>query len=477
MSRRLVFGVLAAGLSLALAGSAVAQTLPDRLQAEAGSVGRRIDGEVVPEGWTLSQSLSPAVFGVAVEPGRTKEVCFFSGENVLCRTLSSGQIHDLVISYEGVDYPTRIEAVQPPAVFDAAYQDEYRGRTTILIPEVYELVNIAIALTPSALANPGLAYRDTPYYGEVMSHFERFKDDPLIIALDAELKQDALKYFRLKMNGYAFEYDDSGHIVRSQIYDRTGFVIDAVNTLAPYHALLQAFSDRSGFRDFYIAHRPLYDEQIAYLRDEIDVAGATEWLQGNFPAVRPYDATKIIFSPLVGANQSLTTFDSNGFRELQPHVNFPYSRPGLEHLTPNDLALVRGTILFTEMNHGFIKATPELRSDIEKVFADRAFWTKAGSAGDLYSAPESLFNEYMNWALVSLYYHDKADAVDRDELVERVNPVMERRGFTQFTAFNCYLLDLYANRPEGATLADLYPQIVAWTVAYQAAPRPSQPVQ
>ena len=83
----------------------------------------------------------------------------------------------------------------------------------------------------------------------------------------------------------------------------------------------------------------------------------------------------------------------------------------------------------------------------------------------------------MNWALVSLYYHDKADAVDREELVERVNPVMERRGFTQFTPFNRFLLALYVNRPEGKTLADLYPQIVAWTVAYQAAPRPSQPVQ
>jgi hypothetical protein len=47
------------------------------------------------------------------------------------------------------------------------------------------------------------------------------------------------------------------------------------------------------------------------------------WLRREFPDVRAYDTFNIVFSPLVGSNQSVTWFESNGFRELQPHVNFP----------------------------------------------------------------------------------------------------------------------------------------------------------
>ena len=39
---------------------------------------------------------------------------------------------------------------------------------------------------------------------------------------------------------------------------------------------------------------------------------------------------------------------------------------------------------------------------------------------------------------------------------------MERRGFTYFAPFNRFLVDLYANRRPGETVADLYPRIIAW---------------
>ena len=44
----------------------------------------------------------------------------------------------------------------------------------------------------------------------------------------------------------------------------------------------------------------------------------------NFPNANKYDTYKIIFSPLVGGNQSVVWLESNGFKELQPHVEYPY---------------------------------------------------------------------------------------------------------------------------------------------------------
>ena len=48
------------------------------------------------------------------------------------------------------------------------------------------------------------------------------------------------------------------------------------------------------------------------------------WLDKHFPTSNHYDSYKIIFSPLVNSSQSSTWFESNGFKELQPHVNFPW---------------------------------------------------------------------------------------------------------------------------------------------------------
>lgn len=454
---------------LAVSGPALAQAQADRLVAQAAVLDASVDGQLYVGAWTLAKEANPDVLAINVDWGKSSEICLISGPHSLCRTVAAGEHYDFVISFDGFDYPTRIAGAEPMAVFDAAYQAENRGRTQILVPEVYELVNIAIALTPRG-QDFGMIYKDSPYYSEVQEHFAAYADHPLITAIQAEISRDQMKYHRLKMNGYSFEFNDDGRIVRSSVYDRTGFSGDTSNDLAPYQQLLQSFADETGFRAFYSAHRPLYDSQISYYRDEIDVAGALAWLQANFPAVKPYDSNKIIFSPLVHGMQSLTTFSSNGFTELQPHVNFPYAVAEDESLTPKDVALRRGTILFTEMNHGFINPTALAHaSRIGETFADRAFWTTPRQLGNDYSDPMSLFNEYMNWALVSVYFYDKADAADRDLMIQRLEPFMEGRGFAQFVPFSRFLVKLYAERAPGATMADLYPQIVDWAVAHYAA--------
>ena len=446
---------------------------PERLEAVSNKLDIKDGPQLRPSAWTLNPTLNPDVFTVRLDEGERREVCLISGQRSVCRTMGVGDRHDFVVSHAGVDYPTRFEGkfVPPMARFDAAYQAAHRGKTLVLIPEVYELVNVALALTPTLRENPGVVVKTTPYYADLLQHFAPMAGHPFVAALEAELVKNQARYFPLKMNGYAFEYDAQGRIVRSAVYDRTGFNGSAANDLLPMLELMRSFSDQSRFRDFYRKHQGVYADQIRYYEREVDVQRMQRWLQGNFPRVKPYDGIKIIFSPLVGWNQSLTTLENNGYRELQPHVNFPYPSPNDASLTPEGVALRRGTILFTEMNHGFINPTADpYGREIADAFANRDFWAVKGKASDGYGNPAALFLEMMNWALVSLYAWDQAPEKDRAALIANVETVMVRnRGFPQFAAFQDQLLKLYRERPAGVTLADLYPAMIAWAAEHQKA--------
>jgi hypothetical protein len=74
----------------------------------------------------------------------------------------------------------------------------------------------------------------------------------------------------------------------------------------------------------------------------------------------------------------------------------------------------------------------------------------------------STFNEYMNWALVSLRFADHAPPAELAPMTEAIDRMMVGRGFVRFPELTRFLLPLYTNRKPGVTLADLYPEIVAW---------------
>lgn len=361
--------------------------------------------------------------------------------------------------------------VRPAAVFDAAYQESRRGKLTIEVPEVYELINIAIALTPTGRTDPYMVMKDSPYYSEVLQHFTPMIDHPFIAALEAKMKTISDPYFELKMNGYAFDYTSDGTIVPSPVYDRTGFPESGANPLAPLLPLMNDFSRASGFRQFYSAHCSFYKGQIAYIQTQVDVDRMRSWLIGHFPSVKPYDSTKIIFSPLVHRNQSVTWLESNGFRELQPHVNFPYPRPDEVGLSSSAAAVKRGNILFTEINHGFINPTADrYAEEIDAAIGDLGRW-RDFSKGRGYNSPYSTFNEYMNWGLVDLYYTEFAPGAEVAQLIE-LNHKHQRdnRGFSKYPQFSNFLVALYRDRPAGTTIAGLYPQIINWFALHRNAP-------
>jgi hypothetical protein len=418
--------------------------------------------------WRLVPEIKPDVYEAQLKDGKPHRVTFITDLESISFWVELGKKYDFIIQRGDDLCYTQILGVKyvPAAVFDQKYQSMYRGKMIVEIPEVYELVNIAIAMTPIGIEDRNLVYKDSEYYKRMREWFDKYKDHPLLSTLESELRQDIGRYFSMKMNGYSFEFNAAGRIVQSKVYDRTGFRGDARNTLRPFLPLLQSFSDETNFREFYKQNAATYRQQIAFYNDTANIAEMKKWLDKNFPASSGYDCYKIIFSPLVAYNQSTTWFESNGFRELQPHVNFPYPQDVKRSYEPgSELGqnVFRGNIVFTEINHGYINPEAEKYADrIMKAISNRDRWVSSMRPAGYY-AGIGTFNEYMNWGLVSLRLIDYAPKDEQAKMIAAVDNMMtNRRGFPMFTEFDKFLVNLYRTRPAGTTIADLYPQIIAW---------------
>ena len=416
--------------------------------------------------WSLAPEAKPDVYEAELVDGKPHKVTFMTDVDSISFEVEEGKKYDFIIRKGDALCYTQIVGVRftPPAVFDEKYKAARKGKTFIDIPEVYELVNVAIAMTPTGINDKNLVYQNSDYYKAVRAWFDRYQNHPLLAALDAELKKQ--QYFNLKMNAYAFEFDKKGKIVPGKVFDRTGW--GKTNTLRPFLEQLQSFSDTTEFRKFFKKNKKTYDQQITFYRDTADIAEMKRWLDKNFPASNDYDTYNIVFSPLVAYNQSTNWFESNDFKELQPHVNFPYPQDWARYAKDNKMSekaqiIFRGNIVFTEINHGYINPEADKYADrIAKAISRRDFWVDKKMGANYYGG-NAAFNEYMNWALVSLRIVDYVPAAEQDALVAAIDEMMtKRRGFPQFAKLDKFLIDLYKNRKSGQTLADLYPQIIEW---------------
>jgi hypothetical protein len=425
------------------------------------------DGEnLKKDSWRLAPAAKPDVYKAELPNGKAHKVTFITDVDSISFMVEEGNKYDFIVQWGDRVCYTQIVGMRfvPAAVFDKDYQAKRKGKTFIEIPEVYELVNVAIAMTPTGIESKNLVYQNSDYYRAVRAWFDKFRNHALIAALDAELKKD--QYSILKMNGYSFEFDRNDKIVQSRVFDRTSW--GRTNPLRPFLGLLQSFSDETRFREFYRQNRNTYDEQIRFYRDTADIAEMKHWLDRNFPASSDYDSYNIIFSPLVAYNQSSISFESNGFKELQPHVNFPYPQDfsrlfAAKKSSPQAEIIFRGTIVFTEINHGYINPEAfKYAERISKAISNRAYWVDT-NWGPNYYGGNALFNEYMNWVLVNLRFVDYVPREEQDMLIATTDDTMTNgRGFLRFAEFSKFTVNLYRNRPPNRPLADLYPQIIEW---------------
>jgi hypothetical protein len=303
------------------------------------------------------------------------------------------------------------------------------------------------------LDNENFIEMETPYYKEVLQHFLPYQKHPIIAVVDKMLSTGRYSY--IKMDSYAYDFKKD-KIINPGIYNRVSW--GDYNVIEEYIPMIEDFARQSNFLSFYENHFAFYQTLIKAFEKHTPLSQMQSWLERNFPQ-STFNSYKIIFSPLAGANQSANHFESNSFREAQAHINFPY---GIEKPDADSFVFYRNQIIpFTELNHNYINPEAEKYSKlIEKAFSNLNKWIdKSKAAGD-YNSPESAFNEYVNWALVSLYFSDILKGSDFNTLKASIEKTMARRGFLQFIHFQNELLRLYQN--EQKPVANLYPQFIEW---------------
>jgi hypothetical protein len=417
--------------------------------------------------WNIDSKVNPDIYAAPVATNeKFKLVTFITDVDSIRFRVKVGETYSFLIIVNGKDSAfTQVKAVKSAVNFNKDYIKSHKGKTFIEIPAVYELVNIIIALTNAGKNREGLVVKNTTYYREVISWFGKYDKEPIVRKIDSILSINYVEYFSIKMNAYSFKFSSNGRIVPNEIYDR----LTSVNTLRPYIEELQSFSDKSRYDIFFKQKQPHYNHLIRSYRDSMGIMEMQKWLGKNFPKTK-YDSYKIIFSPLVGNNQSANWFEYNGFREVQAHVNFPYRNEEERKQFSSDALHVKdGNIVFTELNHNFIGPEiqkQEYQKKIKDAFLNLNTWIKEGSPAErAYNNARACFDEYMNWALVSLRYIDYAPPIEQDKLISKMEKYqVEVRGFRKFAEFDQFLIQLYKNRREGQVIADLYPQIVDWFV-------------
>ena len=453
-------------LALVIASPSFSQKLPV-LKSHTYNISIR-DGDDFRKGrWNIDPKVNPDVYEAPMAINQKhKLVTFITDVDSLQLSVEMGKTYPFVILVNEKDSAfTQVKTVQSAVNFSSEYIKSHQGKTLVEIPAVYELVNIIIALTNTGKNKTGLVVKNTAYYHALLNWFSHYDQEPIVKKLDSVLSVSYVEYFSIKMNAYSFRFNSKGKIVPSEVYDR----LTSVNTLKPFLADLQHFADQSKFGLFFKQHQSLYNQLIRAYRDSIGVLEMQTWLGKNFPQTK-YNSYKIVFSPLVGNNQSANWFEYNGFKEVQAHVNFPYrDEAEKKEFSSEALHVKDGNIVFTELNHNFIGPEGqklEYQNKLNAAFANITTWITEGSpAENAYNNARACFDEYMNWALVSLRYIDYAPPLEQAKLIATMEKYqVEVRGFKKFGEFDQFLVELYKKRSEGQVVADLYPQIVDWFV-------------
>lgn len=337
------------------------------------------------------------------------------------------------------------------ANYSAEYIEKNRGKALVEIPEIFELANIAIAISDHGLNHPHRVRKRGAYYKRVLEHFKPFKAHPLIE--DPALYFGSTYHFRDNSICYVFEGD---RIVHGGLYSN----MRLFNLFKKKLALVEDFARVSNFRKFYRDNLPYYQEQIRLYRQKVPVRKMWTWLEERFPA--RHDCYKVVFSPLIGGAHETCGFENNGFSETIMFISGP-GEPGEYSDAVGEALLSR--VVFTEIDHNYVNSvTAQYAPRVNEVFADFGKWNKQ----DGYPSPEMTFNEYMTWAVFTLYAYDNYEQQDFEIVNNKMTKQMvNSRKFVLFEQFDKKLLELYLAREEEQTIPELYPAILNWAEKYK----------
>lgn len=359
------------------------------------------------------------------------------------------------------------------ASFSQTYMDEIKGKSFIGHPEVYELANVIWYL--SSVASKTGVKGNSEYHKRIDNHFAPFKNHPIFSdsIFNKEKDNHYDDYFDFRENSFAFQFDNNGKIVSGGRYF---YVIGddwaIESTFSRLLPLVQDFSDKSGFRQFYKENTPVYEKRSSRLNALLPISDMWQWLENEFPDNFKIDSYKIVYSPLITGSHSTQKYvqvcppakgekDNPLFWEIVMFIcDSEYLDRNQDYTEDQKKGLMSG-IVFTEIDHNYVNPESDKYSrKIIDIFSKAEVWSSGSQT--FYKAPKSVFNEYMTHSLFCLWTLDNFDKESADVIIkERVAMNQERRGFIKFEKFNNALIEL-RQKNKDKKVAELYPLIIDW---------------
>jgi hypothetical protein len=171
-----------------------------------------------------------------------------------------------------------------------------------------------------------------------------------------------------------------------------------------------------------------------------------------------YGSYKVYFSPLVYGAHSTQKFSDNGFEQTIMFVARAEMNSA-ESASMNELSESR--VVFTEIDHNYVNPVSDtFRSAIESAFSNRDIWAH-GQQPSWYRNPYMVFNEYMTFAVYSLYILDNYGESTLDEFLPKMVKQMESRGFIAFKDFTKTLIHLY-QKDKNQPMSRYYAEMLGW---------------
>ncbi|MDJ0979171.1 MAG: hypothetical protein QNI87_11640 [Erythrobacter sp.] len=351
----------------------------------------------------------------------------------------------------------------PTACFDTQTRAEIMNKVHVDTPALHELFLIITTLTSEG-RNPEsrLVRTDTPYAARVREHFGVYFTHEVVGAVESLLAEGTPHHIAAKIDASAYRMRDDGTFEKRPEYTWIRGSEDNLEQLLP---MLQDFSEDTDFKSFFRsrASQRLYNQQQDFFRQEAQTQQLLDWLNTEYPETKPFESVRLIVSPLAFAYQHQDGVVDRDFRQLIAHVNFPQRREIAKRLSPSAAAFERTSILFTELNHGFIEpSSPALLERIEKVFWGGNRFVDPEKVSPSYASGRRVFLEYLNWALISIYACEHYSSEDCQVIATSVASTMtDRRGFIDFAEFQDWLLRQRKKNPN-VRLHTLTPSMVEW---------------
>ncbi|WP_452225010.1 DUF4932 domain-containing protein [Lacinutrix chionoecetis] len=408
--------------------------------------------------WTISPDLNPDVWTIEVSENDTTKATFITDQDSITFNVKLNDIYNFIVVLNEKDSAyTQIQARPKAASFTKKYIAKNKGKYTVDNPEVHEMVNIMVALTKIGELDSNMVEMKTKYYKDVMRHFKPYRNHPVIDSLNNHITKvfdndSYMYYYNIRMNANMYSFDQENKVVNNSPYNRLGF--DPDNYLEPLLPLVNDFAEKTNYREFYKEHKKYHNGLIKEYYRLANINKMWEWIENKFP--QRYEGYKIFFSPLVGGAHSTQRFSNEDYKETVMFINAPtFSKD----YSDKEKEAILTRIVFTEIDHNYVNPTTDTFPEINNIMTPLDCWN-SGAQG--YGVPYATFNEYMTWAIFSLYLYDNFDANIFEKRNKAEADFMQNgRGFIKFEAFNDFVLDWYKNNPK-KQLNLLYPEAIEW---------------